>query len=119
MLGAYRGRMGRSVALLVVAVAFAVGGSADANISLKAPTPVRAWGATALLSVREGASFRLATQRGAQPPVPLPGIAPASRPFEADIGPGPSGRSTRSFGLIVRLAVELSTTPSELFAEVH
>lgn len=83
--------MGRSVALLVVAVAFALGGSADADISLKAPTPVRAWGATALLSVREGGGFRLATERGAQPPVPLPGIAPASQPFEADIGPGPSG----------------------------
>ncbi len=30
-----------------------------------------------------------------------------------------TGRSTPSFALIVRLAAELSTTPSELFAEVH
>jgi transcriptional regulator with XRE-family HTH domain len=30
-----------------------------------------------------------------------------------------TGRSTPSFGLIVRLAAELSTTPSELFVEVH
>lgn len=30
-----------------------------------------------------------------------------------------TGRSTPSFGLIVRLAAELDTTPSELFAEVH
>jgi transcriptional regulator with XRE-family HTH domain len=30
-----------------------------------------------------------------------------------------TGRSTPSFGLIVRLAAELNTTPSELFVEVH
>jgi hypothetical protein len=83
--------MRRSIALLVVAVAFLLGASAEADIALTAATPVRAWGATALLSVREGDGFRLATQRGAQPAVPLPGIAPASHPFEADIGPGPDG----------------------------
>jgi hypothetical protein len=83
--------MRRSVALLVVAVAFLLCGSAEADISLTAATPLRAWGATALLSVREGNGFRLATQRGTRPPVPLAGIAPASHPFEADIGPGPSG----------------------------
>ena len=83
--------MRRSVALLVVAFTFLLGASAEADISLTAATPVRAWGATALLSVREGDGFRLATQRGTRPPVPLPGIAPASHPFEADIGPEPSG----------------------------
>jgi hypothetical protein len=81
----------RFVALLVVAVAVLLGGSAKADISVKAVTPVRAWGAIALLSIREGDGFRLATQRGAGAPVPLPGIAPASHPFEADIGPRPSG----------------------------
>jgi hypothetical protein len=74
-----------------MAAAFALGASADAGVSLTAATPVRAWGATALLSVREGSGYRLATQRGAQAPVPLPGIAPATQPFEADIGPGPGG----------------------------
>jgi hypothetical protein len=74
-----------------MAVAFFAGGSAEADISLTAATPVRVWGATALLSIREGDSFRLATQRGAQQPVALPGIAPASHHFEANIGPGPSG----------------------------
>jgi hypothetical protein len=83
--------MRRSAALLVVAVTFLVVGPAEADISITAATPVRAWGATALLSVREGDGFRLATQRGTQPSVPVPGIAPASHPFEADIGPGPSG----------------------------
>jgi hypothetical protein len=83
--------MRRSVALLVVAVAFLLCGPAEADISLTAATPVQTWGETALLSVREGDGFRLATQRGAQAAVPLPGIAPASRPFDADIGPGPDG----------------------------
>jgi hypothetical protein len=83
--------MRRSAALLVVAVTLLACASAEADISLTASTPVRVWGATALLSVREGGGFRLATQRGARPPVPLPGIAPASQPFEADIGPGPNG----------------------------
>jgi hypothetical protein len=83
--------MRRSIGLLVAAVAFLIGGPAEADISLTAATPVRAWGATALLSVREGDGFRLATQRGARPPIPLPGIASASHPFEADIGPGPNG----------------------------
>jgi hypothetical protein len=83
--------MRRCAALLLVAVTLPACASAEADVSLSAPTPVRAWGAPALLSVRESGGFRLATQRGAQPPVPLPGIAPASRPFEADIGPGPSG----------------------------
>jgi hypothetical protein len=83
--------MRRSAALLVFAVMLLVCASAEADISLTAATPVRAWGATALLSVRVGGGFRLATQRGAQPPVPLPGIAPASQPFEADIGPGANG----------------------------
>jgi hypothetical protein len=83
--------MRRFIALLVVAVAALLGGSAQADVSLTAPTPVRTWGATALLSVREGPHFRLATQRGAGPPIPLPGIAPEPHPFEADIGPGASG----------------------------
>jgi hypothetical protein len=83
--------MRRFVALLVIAFAALVGGTAEADIPLTAATPVRTWGATALLSVREGPRFRLATQRGAEPPVPLPGIAPAPHPFEADIGSGPSG----------------------------
>src|ERR1700710_1963204 len=83
--------MRRSVALLVVAVAFLLAASAEADISLTAATPVKTGSATALLSVREGDGFRLATQRGAQAAVPLPGIAPASHPFEAAIGPGPDG----------------------------
>jgi hypothetical protein len=83
--------MRRFVAPLVVAVAGLVAGSAKADISLPAATPVRTWDATALLSVPEGHEFRLATQRGAEPPVPLAGIAPERHPFEADIGPGADG----------------------------
>jgi hypothetical protein len=83
--------MRRFAALLVPAIAALVGGSARADVSLTAPTPVRTWDATALLSVRIGDQFRLATQRGAGPPIPLPGIAPAAHPFEADIGPGAGG----------------------------
>jgi hypothetical protein len=83
--------MRRFVAPLVVAVTILAAGSAQADIPLAAATPVRSWGETALLSVREGGHFRLATQRGAEPPVPLPGIAPESHPFEADIGPGAGG----------------------------
>src|ERR1700710_396952 len=83
--------MRRFVAPLVVAVAALVAGSAEADISLPAATPVRTWDAAALLSVPEGHEFRLATQRGAEPPIPLPGIAPERHPFEADIGPGADG----------------------------
>jgi len=83
--------MRRCVALLVVAVAALFGGSAKADIPLTSATPVRTWGAIALLSVREGRHFLLATQRGEEPPIPLPGIAPEPHPFEADIGPGASG----------------------------
>jgi hypothetical protein len=59
---------------------------------LAAPTPVRAWAGIALLSIREaGGAYRLDTQQGREAPRPVPGIAPASQPFDANIGPGPSG----------------------------
>ena len=84
-------QMHRRAALLALGLVLLLGGSARADVSLTSPTPVRAWHGVAVLSVREGDGFRLATQRGAQTPIPLPGIAAASHPFEADIGPGPDG----------------------------
>jgi hypothetical protein len=110
--------MRRSVALLVVAVAFLLAASAEADISLTAATPVRTWGATALLSVREGDGFRLATQRGAQAAVPLPGIAPASHPFEADVGPGPGGSPVIVFARCRAGACRLMRTTLEGNEEV-
>jgi hypothetical protein len=60
---------------------------------LAAPTPIRAWAGTAVLSVQDAATgdYRLATQRGTAAPQPLPRIPPAAKPFDADIGPGPGG----------------------------
>ena len=43
------------------------------------------------MSVREAAGYRLATQSGREAPRVLPGIAAAHQPFDANIGPGPSG----------------------------
>ena len=67
--------------------------------TLAAPTPVRAWAGTAVLSVQDPATgdYRLATQRGTAAPQPLPGIAPARAPFDADIGPGPGGAAAIVF----------------------
>jgi hypothetical protein len=86
------------VALLATAVVAALltPGAAEADTSigaLAAPTPVRAWAGTAVLSVLDPAtgSYRLATQAATNAPQPLPGIAPAAQPFDADIGPGPGG----------------------------
>lgn len=73
---------------------------ADTTIGpLASATPVKAWSGTAVLSVRDAATgdYRLATQRGTAVPQPLPGIAPASEPFDADIGPGPGGRAVIVF----------------------
>lgn len=77
---------------------------------LAAETRVRAWADIAVLSIREpDGGYRLATQQGTQAPRPLPGITAASHPFDANIGPGPSGSpvivfarctSTRGCGLM-------------------
>ena len=66
-------------------------GGATPIATLAAPTPVRAWAGTAVLSVQDPATgaYRLATQRGTAAPQPLPGIAPGGPPFDADIGSGP------------------------------
>jgi hypothetical protein len=59
---------------------------------LAAETPVRAWAGIAVLSIREpDGSYRLATQQGTEAPRLLPGIAASPYPFDANIGPGPSG----------------------------
>jgi hypothetical protein len=81
-------------ALLAAAVLAAAAGAAVIPIGpLPAPTPVRAWAGTAVLSVQDPATgrYRLAIQRGTGQPQPLAGIAPAAQPFDADIGPGPGG----------------------------
>jgi hypothetical protein len=53
---------------------------------------VHAWAGVAVLSIEEpGGHWRLATQQGAEAPRPLSGIAAGSYPFDANIGPGPSG----------------------------
>src|SRR5262249_39004287 len=61
--------------------------------SLAGPTTVRVWGGTAVLSLLDPSThrWRLATQRDTAAPRAVPGIAGASRPFDADIGPGPGG----------------------------
>jgi hypothetical protein len=60
--------------------------------SLAAETPVRAWAGIAVLSVQEpGGSYRLATQQGTEAPRLLPDVKAARYPFDANIGPGPSG----------------------------
>src|ERR1700719_3952584 len=59
---------------------------------LSAPTPIHQWAGTAVLSVRDvSGKYDLAIQQGTQPARALPGIAPAIEPFDANIGPGPSG----------------------------
>jgi hypothetical protein len=59
---------------------------------LAAETPVRAWAGIAVLSVQQpDGTYRLATQQGTEAPRVLPGIAAASYPFDANIGPGPDG----------------------------
>jgi hypothetical protein len=86
--------------LLAVALGAPAGAAADTPIAtLAAPTPVRAWAGTAVLSVQDAATgrYRLATQRGTGAPSPLPGIAPAAAPFDADIGPGPGGAAVIVF----------------------
>jgi hypothetical protein len=67
--------------------------SADTLIApLAAETPVRVWAGIAVLSIQQpGGSYRLATQQGKEAPRPLPGVAAASHPFDANIGPGPNG----------------------------
>jgi hypothetical protein len=73
---------------------------ADTSIAaLAAPTPVRAWAGRAVLSVLDPTTggYRLAIQSGTTAPQPLPGIAPAAQPFDADIGPGPGGAATIVF----------------------
>jgi hypothetical protein len=92
----------RFLPLLALAALAAVPAAAGADTAigpLAAATPVKAWSGTAVLSVREGANgtYRLATQRGTAAPRPLPGIAPATEPFDADIGPGPGGRAVIVF----------------------
>lgn len=74
--------------------------AADTPIgSLARPTPVRSWAGMSVLSVLEpGTSrYRLAVMRGTAEPRPLPGIASASKAFDADIGPGPGGAATIVF----------------------
>jgi hypothetical protein len=80
--------------VLGAALGAPAGAAADTPITtLAAPTPVRAWAGTAVLSTQDPATgrYRLATQRGTAAPEPLPGIAPAAASFDADIGPGPGG----------------------------
>jgi hypothetical protein len=94
--------MRRLLPLLALAALAAVPGAACADTTigpLAGATTVKAWSGTAVLSVRDGAdgSYRLATQRGGAAPRPLPGIAPADAPFDADIGPGPGGRAVIVF----------------------
>jgi hypothetical protein len=83
------------VTLLVFVLALVLVESARAVTligPLAAETPVRAWAGIAVLSIQEpSGSYRLATQQSTEAPRPLPGIAAASRPFDANIGPGPSG----------------------------
>jgi hypothetical protein len=91
----------RSLALGVVVSALAVGArAAPSDVArvatliapLAAPTPVRAWGGIAVLSIEvAGGHYRLATQQGAEAPRPLPGIAAGAYPFDVNIGPGPDG----------------------------
>jgi hypothetical protein len=96
--------VGPRSALLTAAVAAALlapgAAMADTSIAaLAAPTPVRAWAGIAVLSVLDPntGGFQLATQTGTKAPQPLPGIAPAAQPFDADIGPGPGGAATIVF----------------------
>jgi len=86
----------RLPALLLIAVLALVlgeGARADTVIApLAAQTPVRAWAGIAVLSIQEpGGIYRLATQQGTDAPHPLRGITAALHPFDANIGPGPSG----------------------------
>jgi hypothetical protein len=89
------------LATAVVAAALLPGAAmADTSIgALAAPTPVRAWAGIAVLSVLdpETGGYQLATQSGTKAPQPLPGIASAAQPFDADIGPGPGGAATIVF----------------------
>jgi hypothetical protein len=85
----------RPVTLLIVVLALALCEGARANTligPLAAEARVRAWAGIAVLSIRDpGGGYRLATQQGREAPRPLAGIAPTSHPFDANIGPGPSG----------------------------
>lgn len=70
------------------------GARADTLIGpLSAPTEIRAWAGTAVLSVRDPSTgrYRLSTQAGQDAPKALLGIADDAEPFDADIGPGPGG----------------------------
>jgi hypothetical protein len=62
---------------------------------LAAPTPIRAYAGTAVLSLLDPATnqYRLATMPvdGTAQPQMLPGLGPALEPLDADIGPGPDG----------------------------
>ena len=90
----------RLSSLVALTCALAICGAAQADTvigPLAAGTPVRAWGGIALLSIREAGGYRLATQQGTEAPHALPGIAPSAHPFDADIGPGPTGAAVIVF----------------------
>jgi hypothetical protein len=79
--------------VVVLALVLVEGARAITLIApLAAETPVRAWAGIAVLSISEpDGGYRLAVQQGTEAPRPLPGVAAAARPFDANIGPGPSG----------------------------
>jgi len=103
------------VALLGTALVPATARADTTIASLPGPTAIRACEGTAVLSALDPATgqYRLATERDGAPPQPLPGIAPAATPFDADIGPGPDGRAVIVYARCAGTACHLfRTTPS-------
>lgn len=94
-----RVRLPATLLVFLLALALVEGARAVTLIApLGAETPVRAWAGIAVLSISEpGGAYRLATQQGMEAPRPLPGIAAAAHPFDANIGPGPSGSPVIAF----------------------
>src|SRR4051812_33429963 len=87
--------LGRLLALVVLAVVVMVEPAPADSIlaTVPAPTRVRSWRRTAVLSLFDSRSnsYRLAVSRSFAAPEPVPDVAPADKPFDADIGPGPDG----------------------------
>lgn len=83
------------LALCATFAAAAPARAADEVIaSVDRPTLMSAYGGGLLFSVRDAQTgrYRLWYTEPLRPPAPLPGIAPRSVPFDADLGPGLNGR---------------------------
>jgi hypothetical protein len=73
--------------------------SAEPVAALGAPSQVREHQGTLVFSRYDAATreYRLAIRRPGAAPVDVPGVAPSDRTFNADIGPGSSGRDAIVF----------------------